>query len=492
MFSQQRRFRSVGPLFVLITVVSMILTPQIAPPLQAQPSPQGRTIYLLTGRDIVSDLATFSALQDAGYTVDVGPDTASFDGDEVDLAQYDVVVVLNHANWSASIPTDGLLALRRYLLDGGALVLGEWFVWKGLLPDLLPVESCGYNSAEETTYTRHVPMAYVNEGLPLSFRFNLSRFSGSEGCLRARPGSTILYRSSNGGGVAGAAGVAAWNVGTGRVVTVSNLLAVNEMQSEHMRRLLQNIVGWVAEQRDISAPQLERFTITGSGTLRSERRVQIQLAAQDSGGSGIGSVYIVEHVLTTGTKPRFRTVARSGWLPYTPNLQWTLTNQQGLHYLHVWVADRAGNVSGSALGDFVSYFHGSAPIAQGERTVYRLKPKPFQTITIAMDALTGDPDLHVYNANGEKVSADQFTAATETASFIADGGVYQIEIEGLADGRYYLETSDEFLPRRGATAPLQPRAPVIKPGAVPTASQVILPEAPTRQRVDLFVPMVHQ
>jgi hypothetical protein len=493
MFSSKRW--AFVPILFLAAVLSLFLTPFSVDRLRAQPTSGQLKVYLLTGRDTVSDLAMFAALRDAGYAVDLGTDTASFDGSQAELEQYDVVVVLNHANWSAAIPSAGLQALRGYLAAGGAVVLGEWFVWKGLLSDLLPVESCGYNSAEETTYTRNIPTVAVNDGLPLSFRFSLSRFSGSEGCLRPRPGAMVLYRSSNGGGITGSAGVAAWNAGAGRVVSVSNLLAANEMQSEHMRRLLQNIVGWVAAQQDITAPQLERFTINVSETLHNERRIQLNTFARDSGGSGLGSIYIIEYTLTTGSRPRFRPVARSGWLPYASsiNLQWTLANQPGLHYLQVWVADRAGNVSGTPLSDFVSYFHGSAAIAQGDRVVYRLKPKALEQMTISMEALSGDPDLYVYNANGDKISADLFTASTETASFIADGGVYQIEIEGLADGRYYLETSDELLARR--IPPLTPgpvRPPALKIGTVPPTTGVVLPAAPTSRTIELFVPMVQQ
>lgn len=486
--------RSGGRILALATLLGLLLSQMVAQPLQAQQATPKLRVYVLTGRDSASDGAALTTLREAGFAVERGVDTAAFDGTQADLADYDVVVVLNHANWSASVPTTGLLALRRYIESGGAVVFGEWFVWKGLLGDLLPVTSCGFNTAEETIYTRTLPVLPVNRGLPISFRFSLSRFAGSEGCMRPRTGATVLYRSSNGGGVTGAAGVVAWNAGDGRVIVLSNMLASNELQSEHMARLLQNIVEWVATQRDVSAPVIESVRIEGAGELVKSRQVQISTQASDSGKSGVGSLYIIEYTLSSGPRPRYRPVARSGWVSYaaaSANYTWTLTKQPGIHYLQIWAADRAGNISMSPLIDFVSYFDGSASVTAGERTVYRVRPAIFAPLTVAMSALNGDPDLYVYNADGDKVSEDLFTATTETASFVADGGIYQIEVEGMTAGIYYLETSDELsLDRSSISTPGRTRTPLIALNSVPSAANVALPAPPIGRGADLFLPLV--
>jgi hypothetical protein len=490
----RRALRIGGQIVALATVVAALLCPPAMATLQAQQASAKPRIYVLTGRDADSDAAALAILREAGYLVERGVDTATFDGTQANLSDYDAVVVLNHANWSASVPTAGLFALRRYIESGGAAVFGEWFVWKGLLSDLLPVTSCGFNTADETIYTRTLPNLSVNRGLPISFRFSLSHFAGSEGCMRPRAGANVLYRSSNGGGASGSAGVVAWNARDGRVVVLSNMLASNELQSEHMARLLQNIVAWIATQHDVSAPVIERVQIEGAGELVRSRQVQISTFASDSGRSGVGSLYIIEYTLSSGPRPRFRAVARSGWLSYaaaSSGYSWTLTNQPGVHYLQVWAADRAGNISVIPQMDFVSYFDGSASVAAGERTVYRIRPALYAPTTVSMSALNGDPDLYVYNAEGEKVSEDLFTATIETAGFIADGEVYQIEVAGLTAGIYYLETSNTLtVDRSGISTPGRPYTPLIALSSAPSAANVALASPPIGRGVDLFIPLI--
>ncbi|NTU84823.1 MAG: hypothetical protein HGA45_36575 [Chloroflexales bacterium] len=467
-------------------LAALILTAAIsaragAYPAAAEAQASAARIYVLRGGDPESDNAVIQALIDRGFAVTSGVVTPAFDGSQVALADYDVLVVLYNANWAQPVPPDGLNAIRDYVTGGGGLVTGEWFGWRGQLSEIMPSQNCGWNTAAETTYTQVMPSPTISVSLPISFTFPMASFTGSESCLEPRPEATVFYSSSNGGGKGTHAGLAAWNVGEGRVAAFSTLLSAVELANEQYRILFQNTVTWVATVRDASPPAVKSVGLTSAGGLVRDPLVELTVTASDRGGAGIGSFHVAEYVFSGNPEDAWRLVRTSGWQRYRPpgaSLSWTLSDTPGVHYLRVYAADRAGNISREPGVAFVSY-EPAAPVALGldEIHIYRVEPASWPQASVRMRSAAGNPDLYVF---GPGVSfAPESDGDVEQTSFTPAAGVYQIEVVGYQAGAYTLDYSAEPLPAldgggsrlerrgRGSVINLVPSDPVSDPGTLP-------------------------
>lgn len=422
-----------------------------APRAEAQtPQATPARIYVLRGADPPSDNAAIQALRDRGFAVTRGVATPDFDGSQAALADFDVLVVLYTANWARPMPPAGLSAIRAYVEGGGALVTGEWFGWRGQLSDLMPSVNCGWNSAAETTYTQVAPSPTISATLPLSFTFPLADFDGSETCLQARPEATVFYSSSNGGGKGTRTGLAAWNVGQGRVAAFSTLLSAVELANDSYRTLFQNTVAWMVDVSDATPPVVRSVDLPSAGGLVRDRAVQLEVVAADRGGAGMGSVHLAEYVFSGDPGSAWRLVGWSGWQRYRQpgaRLNWTLSDTPGVHYLVVFAADRAGNLSREPGVAFVSY-EPAEPVAieLDAIHIYRVRPT-WPLASVRMQVAEGNPDLYVF---GPGVSfAPESDAAVEQTSFTPQPGVYQIEVVGYQAGAYTLDYGSDPLSSAG-------------------------------------------
>lgn len=402
-------------------------------------------VYVLEGDDRASDQAVAQALRTRGFSVTRGVNTHLFDGTQATLSDYDVVVVLYTANWSLPVPAGGLAALRSYVEGGGSLVTGEWFSWRGQLGDLMPTTNCRWNTAPSTTYTQVAPNAQINAGLPISFTFSLGDFAGSESCLEARPEATVFYGSSNGGGADPAdgqkVGLAAWNFGQGRVAAFSTLLSATELESAEYRTLFTNTVAWASEVRDASPPSIQQVDLSSAGQLVRSREVTLEVKASDRGGAGMGSVIVAEYVFSGDESDTWRLVATSGWRAYRQpglTLGWTLSDTPGVHYLRVFAADRAGNVSRDPGVVFISYQPpGPTPIGLDEAHLYRVALPRLPLATARMSVTSGNPDLYVRGPGVLQTPISD--EPVEAISFPAEPGVYELGVIGYQAGSYTLE-----------------------------------------------------
>lgn len=435
--------------FILVAALGAVVgAPRVEAQIRAAAPAQ---IYVLRGGDAPSDNAAIQALRDRGFAVTRGVATSDFDGSQAALADYDVLVVLYTANWVQPMPPAGLSAIRSYIQGGGALVTGEWFGWRGQLSDLMPSLNCGWNTTTETTYTQVAPSPTIGATLPPSFTFPLADFAGSETCLQARPEATVFYRSSNGGGKGDQTGLAAWNVGLGRVAAFSTLLSAVELSNSSYRTLFQNTVAWMIDVNDATPPVVRSVDLPSAGGLARDRAVQVDVVATDRGGAGMGAVHLAEYVFSGDPDRAWRLVGASGWQRYRQpgaRLTWTLSDTPGVHYLVAFAADRAGNISRSPGVAMVSYAP-AGPVAIGLDAIhiYRVRPGAMPQASVRMQATAGNPDLYVF---GPGVSfAPESDAAVEQTSFTPQPGVYQIEVVGFAAGAYTLDYGSDLLPAAG-------------------------------------------
>src|SRR5262249_38470456 len=193
------------------------------------------------------------ALQQRGHDANLGIETPDFDGTQVKLADFDAVVVLYNANHLRTMSNAGKSALRDYLISGGRVVTGEWFILNfssdSTLGPLLPARSCGYQFAtESTTYTRvEPPDPVLHSGLPANFTFQLSDYNGREGCLTAAAGAKLFYYSKDANDTSQRHGVIGRELaGGGRILSLSSLIGPFELQSADFKRLLGNALEWAA------------------------------------------------------------------------------------------------------------------------------------------------------------------------------------------------------------------------------------------------------
>ncbi|NJN15602.1 MAG: hypothetical protein HC822_04565 [Oscillochloris sp.] len=157
----------------------------------------------------------------------------------------------------------------------------------------------------------------------------------------------------------------------------------------------------------------------------------------------MGTYYLVEYVYSNNPLDPWRVVQRSGWQAYgngaKADVAWQLTADPGVHYLQAFVADKAGNVVTAPGLEFLNVQSGAVSVAQDEVKIYRITPDADAPVTVRLEVLSGNPDLYVFGENA--IFADGLDTAVEEFSFTADGGIYQIEVEGYQSGSYRLEVS---------------------------------------------------
>lgn len=476
--SARARLSLFAGLIALIIFSAAGALPGVSPAAAQRPAVR---VYVLEGGHRPSDLAVAQALRDRGFQVTRGVNTSAFDGTRVNLADYDVLVTLYTSGWTTPVPEAGLAAIRAYVEGGGGLVTGEWFGWRGQLSEIMPSTNCLWNTATQTSYTQVAPHPLINAGLPISFTFNLGDFSGSETCLVARPEATVFYSSSNGGGTPGQVGLAAWNVGLGRVAAFSTLLSETELASTEYRTLFQNTVAWSADVRDATPPTVRSVELAAAGGIVRQQQVELSIKAADKGGAGVGSIIVAEYVFSGDEADAWRLVSTSGWRRYRQpgaTLSWTLSPSPGVHYLRVFAADRAGNISREPGVVFVNYTpSGATPIGLDEAHIYRVTPGNLPLATARMRVAAGNPDLYV---SGPGVSSAPVSdEPVEEISFVPQGGVYELGVIGFEAGAYSLEIGPAPLAGsdgraeierrgRGSVINLFPPEPLGEPGDLPT------------------------
>lgn len=245
---------------------------------------------------------------------------------------------------------------------------------------------------------------------------------------------------------------------------------------------------------DTIPPTVDSVTISNAGTIVATSTVTFSVGASDQGGSGVGFILVRDYTFditnTTLLTGSWVIDAASRWLPYTSGTTytWQLSASPGAHYLQIWAADRAGNISLQPLQDVVSYQPVQASVAQNDVFLYRIRPLKGSNVNVQMNVLTGNPDLYVWNFDGRPIANAGSDATIETASFVSDGRPYQIEVEGYVAGDFTLSISGLATHQVGldATPAGRPRGTAItsvseKPGAnsatlpPPMTHMVLLP-----------------
>ncbi len=261
-----------------------------------------------------------------------------------------------------------------------------------------------------------------------------------------------------------------------------------------------------ALSRDVTPPTVIAFSINQGQERTTERQVYLNaLATDNAGGSGVTHLFYIEYVLNFNTR-QWGAVATSGWVPYaeaSTAYPWELYPLPGVHYLQVWAADAAGNISQNAGLAFINWVPGAAPfaIAQDEVQPYLTSLQEGQRLTLRLTSVTGDADLYVWRATATGpvlVAASYLEDPVEEVSFSAPAsGFYLIEVYGYATSTYFLDfiTNGALRHRwsNGVILPSKGRGlPTSDPGLTPssTTEEMGVPSSPvTLREYYLFLPV---
>jgi uncharacterized repeat protein (TIGR01451 family) len=148
---------------------------------------------------------------------------------------------------------------------------------------------------------------------------------------------------------------------------------------------------------DHTRPVVHSLTIDEQDVLDSPT-VTLHISATDD--VGVSRMYLREWEWVADPWPRWRIVQNSGWVSYLTDYPWTLGGESGTHFVGVWVADEADNVSRLALNglDFASLVQPGATVPESGITPYLVYYEAGVDVsgTLTLTSATGDVAMVVW------------------------------------------------------------------------------------------------
>lgn len=202
-------------------------------------------------------------------------------------------------------------------------------------------------------------------------------------------------------------------------------------------------------------PPASPFLRIEEGAATRLRDVQLRISAGADGSADAVWMYLREWTLSSESGA-WVTTQESGWLPYAPSHAWTLSSDDGVKYLGVWLADDAWNVSAlerSSLA-FTNLLENNQALADGQRIQYRFPLYAKELAVFNVIAKAGNPDLYVWQPHSgfrPHYSATG-TGFVDTVGFdVEKQGMYLVEVKAEGDSQYQLLLSGDI--QSAATAP---------------------------------------
>jgi uncharacterized repeat protein (TIGR01451 family) len=215
-----------------------------------------------------------------------------------------------------------------------------------------------------------------------------------------------------------------------------------------------------ATAADTILPTVLTLTI-GDGDVLTNPAVTLHIAASDD--TGVSRMYLREWRLATTPLPHWEVVQSTGWVPYQQEYPWTLGSGAGTHFVGVWVADAAGNVSllHRAAADYASLVQPGASVAHLRLVPYLAFYPANTTVTATLTPTMGDADLYVWYAGNfllyDHKSAVDGTAADTITFTTPRAGTYLFVVFGYTDASYDLSIAPAGGPAVTAVAAVQAR-----------------------------------
>jgi hypothetical protein len=251
---------------------------------------------------------------------------------------------------------------------------------------------------------------------------------------------------------------------------------------------------------DSIPPSVTSLLANGGAPETSSPEIALAITAEDDGGSGVASMYLVEREFNSAAR-QWIAVQNIGWIPFQENYALTLTSRGGVRYIQAWVSDRAGNISAATVKARINYIPPADRLLAGQVRLYRRTLAAGQTLNVTLTTLRGDADLYVWRPDGgQSWVSNRPGTEVDSVSFTAPvDGDYQIEAYGYTTSEYQLAVElgaagVEVAALDLASADKVARAqPVVSPMNEP-AGTVAVPPAPVADfpelRLHLYLPAV--
>ena len=243
---------------------------------------------------------------------------------------------------------------------------------------------------------------------------------------------------------------------------------------------------------DTTPPSLNTLQIADGSQSTTQPLAQLAFNATDNSGT-VATMYLVERVYSNAAR-RWIPLQQSGWIPYADTFSSTLSAGGGVHYLQIWAADPAGNVSPNSLQAPINYLPEEDRVRTGQVRLYRLTLAAGETLNATVTPSTGDPDLYLWDSSGALVDySNEYDLTPDQVTFTAStAGTYQLEVYGYAAETVYGISLSPNLSAQLATASSPnsktvPETPSVAADAAPPVQQA-LPAAPTTGW-QLFLPL---
>ncbi len=202
-------------------------------------------------------------------------------------------------------------------------------------------------------------------------------------------------------------------------------------------------------------PIVHSLTIDEQDVL-TDPAVTLHISATDN--VGVNQMYLQEWQLVTRFVPHWEVVQSSGWVSYQENYAWTLVSGSGTHFVGVWVADAAGNVSHlNRRGlDYASLLLPGETVGKNGLVPYLVHYEALENVSAVLTPTTGDADLYVwYTGDPSEPIAKSTNSGTlpDEVSFQTEhAGSYLFLVFGYTAATYDLSITPAGGPRAWSMA----------------------------------------
>jgi uncharacterized repeat protein (TIGR01451 family) len=186
---------------------------------------------------------------------------------------------------------------------------------------------------------------------------------------------------------------------------------------------------------DVEYPVVNSVIIDEVDAL-TEREVTLYIDAADN--VGVESMFIKEYQLVEkpNSAKQWEATESDTWVPFQEEYTWTLGETPGVHFVGVWVADAAGNISFATQEsfDFASYLE---PVTTIENKITNIPYAAYYDqgveVTTILDQLSGPEGLCLYIwYAGNFGDADQVSCAdAEVIEFMTPSAGIYIFVAGI-------------------------------------------------------------
>ncbi len=188
-----------------------------------------------------------------------------------------------------------------------------------------------------------------------------------------------------------------------------------------------------------TVPPVVHSVIIGDSDVYTSPDVTLHINATDN--VKVTEMCIKEWVLSPDPMPHWQPVKDcTKWVPFEADYPYTLTSQSGTHFVEVWVADAALNVSRltrSAI-DFASLLLPDTTVAQGGVVPYLVYYPAGVSVTADLTVKTGDARLFIWHPGSMFVPDDSTAAAGSTTFTTPTAGVYLFLVSANAASTFTL------------------------------------------------------